>query len=250
MATFPVTATARNAGGSTSATGTITTTTQPPTGSFPMSFNDPMFAGVTAGTVGKSYGNGQGDSNKSWANANGGNQIITMNGNNAFSLCRVGLPTREGPRIGGSGTFSFDHCWIETNGSGADHADNIQAYSPGSKGTLSLSNTTIRAHASSDGSGGTGSVGVFLADNWTGTFKCRNVLFWGGQFGCRAFPDTGGDMHIDFQDVFFVGPWGFGMFSLGDSFGGHVSVIDNWTNVRQATIVNGVVVPGASIARP
>jgi hypothetical protein len=218
----------------------------------PMSFDDPIFVAATPGVVGQLLNIGSALADKSFANENNGAPIIIMLGSNTISRCRFGLPTREGPRIAGLGTFLFDQCWIECDGNDAagDHADCIQAYSPGDSGTLFLNNSTVRAYRSGDGPIGAGSVGVFLADNWTGTFKCRNVIFWSGNFGCRAFPDAGGDMHIDFEDVFFVGPFQNDAFSIGQSIGGHVTVIDRWVNVRDATIVGGQLVPGALIPAP
>lgn len=218
----------------------------------PMSFDDPIFVAATPGAVGQVLNIGSALADKSYANENNGAPIIIMLGSNMISRCRFGLPTREGPRIAGLGTFLFDQCWIECDGNDAagDHADCIQAYSPGDSGTLFLNNSTVRGYRGGDGPIGAGSVGVFLADNWTGTFKCRNVIFWSGNFGCRAFPDTGGDMHIDFEDVFFVGPFQNDAFSIGQSIGGHVTVIDRWVNVRDATIVGGQLVPGALIPAP
>jgi hypothetical protein len=75
-------------------------------------------------------------------------------------------------------------------------------------------------------------------------------VFHSGQFGCRAFPDVGGDMHIDFDTVYFVGPYNSAPFDIGQSIGGHVTVIDRWVNVFNATIVGGVIVPGSAIPPP
>jgi hypothetical protein len=216
----------------------------------PMSFNDPIFASVTNGTPGDALSSGQTMTDKSYAHENSGDAIIFLAGNNTLTRVRVGLPTREGPRIGGSGTFTLNQCWIEIDGKTSDHADGIQAYSPGDSGTVVLNNTAIRAYSNGDNGSNVGSVGLFIADNWTGTFKCRNVLFWGGHYGCDATPDTGGDIHLDFENVYFVGPFEFGAFDLGDSYGGHVTVVDHWVNVFNATIVGGVIVPGSSIPSP
>jgi hypothetical protein len=215
----------------------------------PMSFSDPIFASVTNGTPGDTFSSGQSLTDKSYANENGGLPIIILEGNNTLTRCRFGLPTREGPRVAGNGTFTFNQCWIEIDGKTTDHADGIQAYDPGSSGTIFLSNTTVRAYRDGDNGTNVGSVGVFISDNWTGTLRCHNVIFWSGEFGCRAHPDTGGDVHLDFQNVYFVGPFNQDKFDFGP-FAGHVIVVDNWTNVRDATIVGGVLTPGSPIASP
>jgi hypothetical protein len=209
-----------------------------------MSFNDPIFAGVTNGSVGQVLANGVSLTDKSFANANNGNQIITLNGNNTLTRVRVGLPTREGPRVAGNGTFTFNSCWIEVDGTGADHADCIQTYAPGSSGSLVLNNTTLRAYKSGE-RGGIGSAGIMGGENWVGSFVFRNVLFWSGYVAAHLYPDVGGDIHFNWENVYFVNSSP----SYGP-YGGHKVVVDRWVNVCNATIVNGVVVPGAPLARP
>jgi hypothetical protein len=223
----------------------------------PMSYTDPIFASTTAGTNGQTLSIGQSLIEKSFPVTNAGDPSIICNGANTIQRCRFGAnatPVREGPRVAGGGTFLFDQCWVNVDAlvpdPGGDHSDGIQAYSPGDTGTVFLNNTFIRAYRTGDGPNGIGSVGVFLSDNWTGTFKCRDVVFQSGEYGCRAHPDTGGDMHIDFENVYFVGPFTNDPFDIGQSIGGHVTVIDRWVNVRNATIVGGVIVPGSSIPSP
>jgi hypothetical protein len=219
----------------------------------PMSYNDPIFASTTPGTNGQTLSSGASLVDKSFPTSNAGNASIVCLGANTLQRCRFGAPgtpVREGPRVAGGGTLLFDQCYIDVDGVGDDHADGIQAFSPGNTGTIFLNNTFIRAYRAGEGPGGSGSVGTFIADNWTGTFKCRNVIFHSGEFGCRAFPDIGGDMHIDFDTVYFVGPYQFAAFDIGGSFGGHITVIDRWTNVFNATIVGGAIVPGSAIPPP
>ena len=88
-----------------------------------------------------------------------------------------------------------------------------------------------------------------MADNWTGTIDLENVVFNGGPYGMRLHPDTGGDNLIYLKNVYFVGPFGFAPFLFADA-GGHRNIISLWENVRSATIVNGVLVPGALIPSP
>ncbi|HEX3134585.1 MAG TPA: Ig-like domain-containing protein [Planctomycetota bacterium] len=91
--------------------------------------------------------------------------------------------------------------------------------------------------------------GVFVADNYIGTFTFDNVVFWGGLFGLRIHPDVGGDQYVSLKDVYFVGPFAYGEFNFGD-VAGHVVHFTKWENVRHATIVSGVLVPGALIPCP
>jgi hypothetical protein len=91
---------------------------------------------------------------------------------------------------------------------------------------------------------------LFVADNWTGTVICENVVFWGaGNYACHIFPDIGGDIHIDFQNVFFVGPFQYGPYNIHGS-NGHQIVVDRWDGVRSATIEDGRIVGGSPVAAP
>lgn len=120
-------------------------------------------------------------------------RTIVCLGDNSLRRCRV--KSRETVRIAGGGTFTIDGCSLEAIGIGNDHADCIQCYSPGDIGKLHIKNTTIRAYRTSDVTPPQiGSQGLFVADNWTGTVICENVVFWGaGNYACHIFPDTGGD---------------------------------------------------------
>jgi hypothetical protein len=205
-----------------------------------------MFNGNTSGGSSVTIANGGSVSNKDFT---GNIQSASVVCNGACTVDHVRINSNEGVRVGGSGTVRINQSWLETNGVGEDHADTIQAYSPGSRGTLWVTNSTIRAHVSGE-NGGIGSVGVFIADNWTGNVTFDNVIIWGGQYGIRVFPDTGGDNNISFNNVYFVGPFGFGDRQLTSDVGGHTNHITQWTNVRNATVVNGVLVPGSLIATP
>lgn len=223
----------------------VVTSPPPGGGTIPLTFNDAMFAGVVnSGSI--SIPNGGSLSYKSITDSGGIASVLT---NGAASIDHVRINSREGLRIGGNGTVRVDSSWIETNGLGDDHADSIQAYSPGSRGTLWITNSTIRAYRDGEVAGKIGSVGTFVADNWTGSVTLENVVYWGGQFGMRLHADTGGDILISFKDVYFVGPFAVDPFSFLD-YGGHRCVVTKWENVRNATIVNGALVPGALISSP
>jgi len=74
-------------------------------------------------------------------------------------------------------------------------------------------------------------------------------VFSGGPFGCRIHSDVGGNNDLYFKNVYFVGPFGWEPFLIGNN-NGTKSVIRRWENVRLATIVNGKLVPGNLIPAP
>ena len=215
---------------------------------FPLSFDDPFFADVKISNRPIRLSNRQSLVDTSIELPTDDRTVLCL-GNNSLQRCRV--KSREAVRIAGGGTFTIDGCWLEAIGIGNDHADCIQCYSPGDVGTLHIKNTTIRAYKTSDLTPPQiGSQGLFVADNWTGTVICENVVFWGaGNYACQIFPDTGGDMHISFQDVFFVGPFQYGPYNIHGA-GGHRIVVDRWDRVCNATIAGGKIIEGSPIAAP
>lgn len=214
----------------------------------PLSFNDPMFANAEIRSSPVKLLKGLSLAGTSIDLPRDDRTVICL-GDNSLRRCRV--KSREVVRIAGGGTFTIDGCWLEAIGIGSDHADCIQCYSPGDIGTLHIKNTTIRAYRTSDVTPPQiGSQGLFVADNWTGAVICENVVFWGaGNYACHIFPDTGGDIHIDFHNVFFVGPFQYGPYNIHGA-GGHRIVVDRWDNVRSAIIAGGRIVGGSPIAAP
>lgn len=212
----------------------------------PMSFNDPIFANVVdSGAL--NLTNNQSISDLSIIGSNG-DPVVDTNGLN--NCTRIRIQAREGWRIGGSngGGVVLNQCWTEVDGIADDHADGLQTYPGGGPGILTVNNSTFRAYRDADTSG-VGSVGFFVADGWYGTITLNNVLFWGGQ---RSF-DIAADqatITLDLKDVFFVGPFETGTdgIDIGE-FGGQIN-ITRWENVRNATIVDGVIVPGSLISQP
>lgn len=214
---------------------------QPTTTDAPLSYNDGRFSGNATAPSTK-IPNGGTLSNKTITDTGQIASIVTGSGA-TIKNCRV--KSREGIRIGGGGNFLIDGCYIEVNGSGNDHADGLQAYSPGSKGVIKVRNTTFKT--------GTTAVntGFFIADNWTGTIDWENVVIWGGPYGAKIHPDVGGDNIIRFKNVFVVGPFTWGGLLIDErTLGGHVNKIELWENVRNATIVDGKLIPGTVIPRP
>jgi hypothetical protein len=210
------------------------------TGTIPLSFNDPAFTGMT--DSGRIFIPNNGTVSHLSIVDNSGHAVISTygGGNATIDTCRI--VAREGIRVGASGIVRIDNCWLEARGISGDHADVIQAYAPGSIGTIHVTNSTLRAYNSN------ATAGLWVADNWAGTVRLENVVFWGGPFGLRLHADTRGDVHVFLKDVFFVGPFGSSPYYFLD-YGGHRVIIEQWDNVRQATIVNGVLVPGALMPR-
>ena len=216
-------------------------TVAPPSGetnTIPLSFDDPMFTGMTEKSSCVHLSSGQNLSNHSIQETSGEPSVVCI-GNNALSNIRV--KSRECIRITDS-ALTVENAYLEAQGTGDDHADTLQAYCPGAQGSVTLRNTHVRAHNEA------ATAGYFTADNWSGTITCENVIFQGGPFGIRANSDT--DCHIDvyMKNVFFVGPFGYEPFLFGE-YGGTLT-IQRWENVRHATIENGKLVPGTAINKP
>jgi hypothetical protein len=210
-------------------------------GDIPLTFNDPIFKGMTERTSQLWLSKGQNLSRTSIKEQVSETASIGMSGDNNVDHCRI--DSREGFRVSGSGAFTISNSYIESQGMSGDHADGLQAYSPGNRGTLTIRNTTFHSHNHD------ATAGIFIADNWTGTIDLQDVVFIGGPFGLRVHPDVGGDNQVYLRNVYFVGPFQYGALRFSD-VGGHVNHIMLWNNVRNATIVNGVLVPGSLIAPP
>ena len=108
-----------------------------------------------------------------------------------------------------SGTFTYQNCYLEAKGVGDDHADVIQAYAPGARGTIVLRNTHIRAYNQA------ATAGLWVADNWTGGIDIKDTIFQGGPYGLRFYSDVGGDVTLDMENVYFVGPFGAASIPVG-----------------------------------
>jgi hypothetical protein len=203
----------------------------------PLSWNDPIFSGV-ANSASITVKNGGTVSNKSITDSG---DIASILGEGSFTLDQVRINSREGVRIGGDGNIVINNSYIETTGVGADHADGIQAYSPGSSGNLTITNSTIVSHTSA------ANAGLFIADNYGGSVTLNNVVFEGGPIGLRIAADNQ-DITVALKDVYFVGPFMYDPLLIQEVNSDiHIT---QWENVRYATIVNGQLVPGALISSP
>ena len=203
----------------------------------PLSWNDPMFSGVTSSNA-VTLKNGATLSDKSITDT--GN-IASVVGQGSFTVDQVRIDSREGVRLGGDGNIVINNSYIETTGTGADHADGIQAYSPGSSGNLTITNTSIVSHNSA------ANAGLFIADNYGGSVTLNNVVFQGGPTGLKIYADDQ-PITVALKDVYFVGPFMFDPLVIEEIRSDiHIT---QWDNVRYATIVNGELVPGALIKAP
>lgn len=204
----------------------------------PLSWNDPMFAGVT-NSSNVTLGNGGTLSNVSITDT--GSVASVYGAGGPFSLSGVRINSEEGVRIASGGNINISNSYIETTGLSGDHADGIQAYDPGGVGNVTVTNTAIVSHDQN------ATAGFWSADNYSGTFTFNNVMFEGGPYGLRIAADTGND-YVALKDVYFVGPFAGGPLLFQEA-GGSIH-ITQWDNVRYATIVNGQLVPGALIPPP
>lgn len=207
----------------------------------PLSFEDGIFTSMIESAAPIILSSGQNLSHRSIEEFSG-NPTITCRGSNTLSYCRVN--SRECIRITDNDLL-IDHCYLEATGEGEDHADTLQAYSPGARGgTVTISNTHIRAHATA------ATAGFFIADNWGGSVVLQDVIIQGGPWGLRFMAD-GADINISLSNVYFIGPFGAegGPYSFEDYNGGTHAILQ-WDNVREATIVDGELVLGDALPQP
>jgi hypothetical protein len=201
----------------------------------PLTFNDSRFANAVS--IGAQVlSNGSTVSDRS-ITVDGGAASILCNG--SCTLNRVRVNSSEAIRIT-SGTILIQDSYLEATGKGDDHADVIQAYAPGSSGSLILRNTSIVAHNTA------ATAGIFIADAWKSDLvDLENVMFSGGPYGFRMHADGYAGAHLRMKNVCFVGPFMYGMYII-DS----IVTIDEWTNVNECVIQNGKLVITKAIPRP
>src|SRR5687768_9872266 len=156
---------------------------------------------------------------------------VVLNPGGTIKNCVI--KSNEAVRIGGNGTFVIDGCWLsaEANTEGA-HADTVQVYDPGCVVDVTVRNSLIEAFTHD------ATAGFFAADDAGGKFTFENVVFKGGPFGLRLCSDK--PMTVNLKDVYCVGPFAYDALFLQKV--NHPFVIERWENVREATIVNGVLV--------
>lgn len=201
----------------------------------PLSFDDARFANIASRTTPINIANGGSLTGMSIVENSGAPSIVCQG---SCTLTGVRVDSRECLRAV-RGNLVISDSYLEATGSGDDHADVIQAYSPGSNGTLTLRDTSIVAHNTA------ATAGIFVADNWKADLiDLENVMFKGGPFGLRLHADGYANSHLRMKNVCFVGPFGFNAMLI-DGF-----IIDEWVNVNECVIQNGKLVATKSIARP
>lgn len=189
---------------------------------------------------------------------------------------------REGFRVNGNGpnaNLTVNECYLQMVGviyssgvSPEDHADGVQTFS--NDVTVEINNSMIRTcddaraaeliepppNADIDGYG---TDAFRWADNTNGNIIFNNVIIYGDGRGLSIHADTG-TTTVDFTNVFFVDedpttsapdagtglPGARTHARINMSEPGGNLVIANWTNVRLATIVDGVLIPGDLIPAP
>lgn len=164
--------------------------------------------------------------------------------NGSTDVRYVAVKSRECVRIGSSGDFTLQYCYLEAIGQDDDHADTIQIYSIGARGgTVNVLNSYIKAHTIA------ATAGFFCADNWGGTINFSHVVFDGGPFGLKVTADDTCTINLSLENVYFVGPFGTNPYVFQENATGQINIA-KWDNVRYATIVGGVLVPGDLIPQP
>lgn len=230
-------------------------------GSIPLSKADPRFAANAVWMKG-SFARGI-LSNKKWDDSpsyGSGEPCFnwTGNGSDVLTIDKALIDCREGPRIApGStptATLNITDSFINCVGKGTDHADGMQAYDPRGIGLVDVKRTCFRSYSDAEarakyGSGFIGSCGFFWADAMAGEVRFTDVVFWGGGRGVAIYADAG-TTRVSFKNVYFVpGPDGWTGFDFDIRATGGKLEIDAW-DVYEATIVNGVLVPGKAIPKP
>lgn len=203
----------------------------------PLSFDDPVFAGVNAGTGTITLPPGSSVTDLSIVE-NSGESTITCG--SSCSLTRVRIQSREGIRCI-SGNIDLSWVYIAATGIDNDHADGMQCFSPGSVGAVTVRNSTFKM------SGAT-TAGYFSADDWRGAHVLENVLFEGGAYGLRIPADGGSSVSL--KNVYFVrGSFRYGAFSF-DAVKGRRINIAHWENVRWVIRQGDHLVVGSPIPAP
>jgi hypothetical protein len=229
----------------------------------PMSKFDSRFASNSAGSAGATFSvdtvlNNQTFDQSPAYSGNGDQCFRWLSGSLAMNKCMVDW--REGPRIAPieTNTFTVDQSFINCVGKTGDHADGFQGIQPGGGvANFTMTNSCVRSYTDGEAAGiyGTdfiGSDAFFWADAIEGSITFDNCLFLGGTRPIAIFAD-GGTTRISFNNVYIApSPNGSAIDAYYDirNINPGVLIVDRWTNVFAATIVGGVIVPGAALPSP
>lgn len=172
---------------------------------------------------------------------------------------------KEGLRLGAAAGVAtvMNGCFLtgfgDVNGPGVeddDHGDMIQ--NDGGAGPITLINTCLRPYSDAEAQSivatATGSDAFRWGDNSTGAITFENVLVLGGGRGITINADSG-TVTVSFENVYIVEEGGgfpndtFYKLRFSQASGASL-VITKWVNVCNATIVDGVIIPGTQISAP
>lgn len=247
-------------------------------GTIPLAFNDSRFAANTPGstadvTATTTYANKTWDDSPLYNTPPDWDSEAPFDWNGSgttFNISKCRWKWREGFRAGcdANAILNMSECYIECVGRDmtafgaprADHSDCFQVYSVGGSGVLNVSKTCFRGYSDEEalalyGGNFIGSAGLMYADDFQGQLNLTDVVFWGGTKAIELYADVGVTT-LRFNNVYFVPSA-----QVWPSAGGNPVImavpgatasliIAEWNNVRAATIVNGVLVPGALIPEP
>lgn len=200
-----------------------------------------------------------------------GNECVRLNFSSGMDVianqCRVFW--REGWRVSGEGpaSLTLNECYSQVLGiihpiTNEDHPDGLQNFGAGDV-TITANKCVFRSCDDATSatqieppvSGGVtacGSDAFRWADNAYGTLIFNNVVIQGGGRGVSVYADQL-TTTIEFENVYFVddypGSWNFYRLAIGKRNTGTI-VIGKWINVREATIVDGELIPGDDLPSP
>lgn len=223
--------------------------------SIPLSWNDPMFTGMTDGG-GASMATGQIISRRSTIGADSGLFIFNQVGAAGLSYCRITSTVSNDCDVlvqVADNISTIDHCYIDNNiatNPTETHADGVQLQwlVPGrdtpAGGVVNLRNSMIII------GGDFVTAGFFCADGWHGRINISDCVFqtW-AQYGLRLHADVTGNIDLYMQNVYFDTKE-FAISGRLLNYGGGVINIMQWDNVRFCTVDNGVLTLGALIPQP
>lgn len=236
-------------------TGAIAVVASQPT-AIPMSLNDSRFATNTT----KNFGDtgtitvNNADLIES-PNYPSGDSCLVYYGGGTMTMNKCRIDWREGPRIDSRGqtcNFIMNECFVNVVGYDIDHADGLQPYNNGgAQCNITLTNCYFKGYSDAEAVAKYGpgfveaTAGLRWADYTTGTVTISNCIIDCSQYKMYINADTG-TTHVNFDHVYMVG--GVGGFAVRPT--GGTLVVDQWNEVRWATVSGGVLVPGDLIPTP
>lgn len=206
----------------------------------PLTYNDPIFVGMT-NTANDTWISSGTMSFRSFPNDPVSEASIRCNNPGPILIHHCRADSNECIRFAGtSGGVTIEDSWFYAHDVDPAHADTMQCF--GSGGDITIRRTYIKANNTA------ATAGFFCADGYDGTFTFENVIFDGGPYGLRVHSD-GGPITLHLTNCYFLtGSFGTAPYTITET--GSQITIGTWSNVRFATIVGGVIVPGSLISPP